>query len=181
MIFGYARVSTHEQDHSLQLDALKAAGVEEVITDTISGTTKSRPGLERLLDKIREGDTIVVWRLDRLARSLSNLLELVDTLAKKGVAIRSLHEDINTGTANGRLILQIFGALGEFEAALVKERTMAGLEAARAQGRKGGRKKSLTPEQVRMAKVLIADGVPKTQVADQMNVSRATLYRNLEA
>lgn len=181
MIFGYARVSTHEQDHALQLDALHKAGVEEVVTDTISGTKRERPGLDRLLDKVRAGDSIVVWRLDRLARSLTNLLELVDTLNKKGVSIRSLHEDINTASANGRLILHIFGALGEFEAALVKERTMAGLQAARAQGRKGGRKPSLNPEQRRMVRSLIKDGVPKTDICKQFGISRAALYRNLEA
>lgn len=180
MIFGYARVSTYEQDHTLQLDALHKAGVEEVITDTMSGTKRDRPGLTRLLDKVREGDVIVVWRLDRLARSLSNLLELVDTLNKKGVSLRSLHEEINTASANGRLILHIFGALGEFEASLVKERTTAALIAARERGRKGGRKPALTEEQRRMARAMIKDGIPKSDVAKHFGISRAALYRNLE-
>lgn len=179
MIFGYARVSTSQQDHALQLDALKAAGVDEVITDTMTGTKTDRPGLDRLLDKAREGDTVVVWRLDRLARSMTNLLALVDTLQRRGVHLRSLHEEINTSTANGRLLLQFFGMMAEFEASLLKERTIAGLAAAKEQGRVGGRPRVMSDEQIAMASSLIAAGHNKTNVAKQLGVSRATLYRNL--
>ncbi|MGL5285916.1 MAG: recombinase family protein [Aeromonas sp.] len=180
MIFGYARVSTTQQDPTLQIDALTAVGVDEIITDQISGTRRERPGLDRLLDKAREGDVVVVWRLDRLARSMKDLLELVETLKTKGVGLRSLHEDINTTTANGMLILHIFAALAQFEAALLKERTLAGLQAARAQGRIGGRKPALTPEQVKMVRAMQSAGISKMEICRQMGVARATLYRHLE-
>lgn len=180
MIFGYCRVSTQDQTHDLQLDALKAAGVDEIITDTISGGAASRPGLDRLLDKAREGDTIVVWRLDRLARSLSHLIALVEQLKERGIALKSLHEDINTGTANGRLILHIFGALAQFEKELTHERVMSGLAAAKAKGKTGGRPPALTEEQKRMIQTLADDGISRETLATQFNVSRATIFRVLK-
>ncbi|MGL4755328.1 MAG: recombinase family protein [Aeromonadaceae bacterium] len=180
MIFGYARVSTNEQDHALQLDALNKRGVDEVITDTMTGFKKDRPGLNRLLDKAREGDTIVIWRFDRLARSTVDLLGLVDDLQKRGIHLESLHEGISTTGATGRLMLTMFGALAEFERALMIERVNAGIESAKAKGRVGGRPKSLTPEQIKMARDLVDAGHPKAEVAATLGVSRATLYRNLE-
>lgn len=180
MIFGYARVSTNEQDHALQLDALNKAGVDEVITDTMTGSKKDRPGLTRLLDKAREGDTVVIWRFDRLARSTVDLLGLVDDLQKRGIHLRSLHEGIDTSGATGRFFLTMFGALGEFERNLMIERVNAGIESAKAKGRVGGRPKSMTPEQIKMARDLVDAGHNKTDIAEQMGVSRATLYRNLE-
>lgn len=178
MIFGYARVSTVDQNHQLQIDALQAAGVDEIITDTISGGKKERPGLDRLLDKAREGDTVVVWRLDRLARSLSNLIQLVETLKGRGIGLRSLHEEINTNTANGRLMFHLFGALGEFEKSLILERTVAGLAAARADGRVGGRPPALNPEQSAMVRSLHGTGETSVRaLCEQFGISRMTLYR----
>lgn len=178
MIFGYARVSTADQNHQLQLDALQAAGVDEVITDTISGGKKERPGLDRLLDKAREGDVIVVWRLDRLARSLSNLLQLVETLQARGIALKSLHEEINTASANGRLMLHLFGALGEFEKSLILERSAAGLASAKAEGRVGGRPPALSPEQQAMIRSLHRSGeIPAKALWEQFGISRPTFYR----
>lgn len=180
MKFGYARVSTADQNNQLQLDALEKHGVDEVITDTMTGSKKDRPGLNRLLDKAREGDTIVIWRFDRLARSTIDLLTLVDDLQKRGIHLESLHEGLSTAGATGRLMLTMFGALAEFERALMMERVAAGVEAAKAKGRTGGRPKSMTPEQIKMARDLVDAGHNKTEIATQMGVSRATLYRNLE-
>lgn len=180
MIFGYARVSTADQNHQLQLDALEKRGVDEVITDTMTGSKKDRPGLNRLLDKAREGDTIVIWRFDRLARSTIDLLTLVDDLQKRGIHLESLHEGLSTAGATGRLMLTMFGALAEFERALMMERVAAGVEAAKAKGRTGGRPKSMTTEQISMARALVNAGHGKADIAAQMGVSRATLYRNLE-
>lgn len=180
MIFGYARVSTDQQDHQLQLDALNKHGVDEIITDTMTGSKKDRPGLTRLLDKAREGDTIVIWRFDRLARSTVDLLNLVDDLQKRGIHLNSIHDGITTEGATGRFFLTMIGALGELERNLMIERVNAGVEAAKAQGRVGGRPKSLTEEQRRMARALVADGYSKTTIAEMLNVSRATLYRALE-
>lgn len=180
MIFGYARVSTADQNHQLQLDALDRRGVDEVITDTMTGSKKDRPGLNRLLDKARAGDTIVIWRFDRLARSTIDLLNLVDDLTKRGIHLESLHEGLSTAGATGRLMLTMFGALAEFERALMMERVAAGVEAAKAKGKTGGRPKSLTPDQIRMARDLVNAGHSKSAVAENLGVSRATLYRNLE-
>jgi DNA invertase Pin-like site-specific DNA recombinase len=137
MLIGYARVSTNEQNLDLQLDALKKEGVApaDIYTDKITGTKAERPGLTEALSHLRSGDTLVVWRLDRLARSLSHLIELVNHLAGQGIAFKSLTEQIDTTTSGGKLIFHIFGALAEFERNLIKERTIAGLSAARARGR----------------------------------------------
>ena len=181
MIVGYARVSTDDQTLALQLDALQAAGCEKVFRDTISGTKTERPGLSKALDHVRNGDLLVVWRLDRLGRSLSHLIELIQTLEGRGVGFRSLTEQIDTTTSGGKLIFHIFGALAEFERNLIRERTMAGLQAARSRGRKGGRpKKPNTDTKIVMAKQLHAD--PNNSITDickTLGVSRATLYRYL--
>ncbi len=143
MFVGYARVSTIEQNINLQLDALSEAGCEKIFEDKVSGTKAIRPGLQAALEFIKPGDTLVVWRLDRLGRSLKHLIETVSQLEERGIDLRSLHEALDTKTAGGRLIFQIFGALAEFEHNLICERTLAGLSAARARGRKGGRPKAL--------------------------------------
>ncbi len=181
MIVGYARVSTDDQTLALQLDALQEGGCEVVFRDTISGTKTERPGLTKALEHARNGDMLVVWRLDRLGRSLSHLIELIQMLEGRGVGFKSLTEQIDTTTSGGKLIFHIFGALAEFERNLIRERTMAGLQAARARGRKGGRpKKPNTDTKIVMAKRLHAD--PTNSIADictTLGVSRATLYRYL--
>ena len=134
MLIGYARVSTHDQTASLQLDALNAAGTENVFTETATGTNRERPELAACLRTLRPGDTLIVWKLDRLARSLQHLVEIISDLAKRGISFRSLTESIDTGNAGGKLIFHIFGALAEFEHALIRERTIAGLAASRARG-----------------------------------------------
>ncbi|MCB0927266.1 MAG: recombinase family protein [Mycobacterium sp.] len=180
MLIGYARVSTAEQDPALQLDALESAGAQRIYTDHgVSGSVASRPELDRCLDALREGDTLVVWRLDRLARSLRNLLDLVETLSKRGVHLRSLTESIDTGSASGRMILSVFGALAEFERELIRERTAAGLEAAKARGAKLGRPALLTDAQLDQARTLVAAGHRTTEVARTLGVGRSTLYRAL--
>ena len=178
MIIGYARVSTAEQDPALQLDALTAADAERIYTDHgVSGSCASRPELDRMLEHLREGDTVVVWKLDRIARSLRNLLDLVETLSERGIHLRSLTESIDTGSASGRLILSVFGALAEFERELVRERTTA----ARARGVKVGRQFAVTPEQLSQARTLVAAGHRVGEVAKTLGVGRSTLYRALAA
>ena len=146
MKVGYARVSTYDQDLSLQIDALQRAGCEKTFDDKASGAKAQRPGLSDAMDFLRKGDTLVVWRLDRLGRSLKHLIETVTVLEEKGIGLISLTESINTTTSGGRLVFHFFGALAEFERSLIRERTQAGLQAARARGRKGGRPKALSPQ-----------------------------------
>jgi DNA invertase Pin-like site-specific DNA recombinase len=173
-------VFTADQAPELQLDELCAAGCERIWTDHATGTRADRPQLGRLLEHMREGDTLVVWRLDRLARSLSDLLALAARLEHAGVGLRSLREHIDTTTPGGRLIFQVFGALAEFEGALVRERTHAGLAAARARGRRGGRKPVMTPAKIATARRMRADReLTVEQVAQALGVSRATVYRAL--
>jgi DNA invertase Pin-like site-specific DNA recombinase len=185
MLIGYARVSTNEQNLDLQRDALRKAGVsaKNLYTDTITGTKHERPGLEAALSHLREEDSFVVWRLDRLGRSLKHLIETVTALRDQGIAFKSITENIDTSTATGQLVFHIFGALAEFERNLIKERTMAGLEAARARGRTGGRPR-LTPSaaKVAMAKKLYADKANSIEdICHTLHISRATLYRYLKA
>jgi len=180
MLVGYARVSTHDQNPDLQKDALLKAGCERTFTDIASGAQASRNGLNEALDFVREGDTLVVWKLDRLGRSLKHLIELVTTLQTRRIGFRSLQESIDSTTSGGKLIFHVFGALAEFERDLIRERTHAGLTAARARGRHGGRPRSMTEKQVAMALALRKD--PNTTVADvckTLQVSKATLYRYL--
>ena len=182
MLIGYARVSTADQSPHLQLDALTAAGAERIFTDHgVSGSRASRPELDRMLEHLREGDTVVVWKLDRIARSLRNLLDLVETLSEKGIHLRSLTESIDTSSASGRLILSVFGALAEFERELIRERTTAGLAAARARGVKVGRQFAVTDEQLSQARTLVAAGHRVGEVAKTLGVGRSTLYRALAA
>lgn len=181
MFIGYARVSTADQTMALQEDALHHAGCERIFRDVVSGASTERPGLSEALSYARNGDVVVVWKLDRLGRSLAHLIQLVAELRDRGVGFKSLQEQIDTTTAGGQLIFHIFGALAEFERSLIRERTQAGLAAARARGRVGGRPKRLSSAQVRMAQQLLANPYTTTQqVADALHVSRTTLYRALK-
>lgn len=181
MIIGYARVSTTEQDTSLQLDALDQAGCERIYQEAFSGTPRERPELLRCLDTLRPGDTLAVWRLDRLGRSLKDLIAIMSDLESKGVGFRSVTEAIDTTTAGGKLVFHIFAALSEFERSLIQERTKAGLAAARARGRKGGRPRKLDTAQIRKAKAMLQDPtISKTEVAKHFNVTRATLNKALK-
>jgi len=181
MLIGYARVSTHEQHLDLQRDALLKAGVaaKDIFTDTVTGIKSERPGLHQALSHLREDDTLIVWRLDRLGRSLKHLIETVTTLKEQGVAFKSLTENIDTSTAAGTLVFQIFGALAEFERNLITERTLAGLEAARARGRKGGRpRRDPTAGKIAMAQKLYRDRtISIPEILNTLNISKATLYR----
>lgn len=181
MLIGYARVSTADQTVALQEDALKQAGCERIFRDVMSGSTTERPGLSEALEYARQGDALVVWKLDRLGRSLVHLIEVVQQLEATGIGFQSLQEKLDTTSAGGKLIFHIFGALAEFERSLIRERTQAGLAAARARGRVGGRPPRLTPDQVRMAaRQLQGPDMTVEQVAAAFNVSRTTLYRALK-
>lgn len=181
MIVGYARVSTSDQTSSLQTDALTAAGAECVYTETATGTNKDRPELAQCLKTLRPGDCLVVWKLDRLARSLQHLVEIISDLDKRGISFISLTESIDTGSAGGKLVFHIFGALAEFEHALIRERTMAGLAASRARGRQGGRPPALNAQDTRIAaSMLLNPRITKKEVADRFGVTRATLNSSLK-
>jgi DNA invertase Pin-like site-specific DNA recombinase len=181
MLIGYARVSTGEQNLDLQTDDLKRAGCEQIFSDEISGAKAERPGLREALAFARSKDAIVVWRLDRLGRSLKDLVQNVEDLNARGVEFRSLHENIDTTSPGGKFQFHVFSALAEFERDLIRERTMAGLRAARARGRFGGRPKSMTPEKVHMASNLMKDPeVLVKDICDTLAVSRSTLYRYVD-
>jgi DNA invertase Pin-like site-specific DNA recombinase len=174
MQLGYARVSTDDQDTRLQTDALERAGCKRIFREKASGAKADRPELARLLETLCEGDMLVVWKLDRLGRSLSHLIELVAELEKQKVGLRSLTDNIDTTTASGRMFFHIMGALAQFERDLI--RTLAGLTAARAQGRFGGRPKALSPADLETARAAIAAGEDMHVVARRVGVSRQTLY-----
>ena len=177
---GYARVSTTDQDPALQLDALEAAGCSRVFTEQASGSLRERPELAKAFDYLRPGDTLVVWRLDRLGRSLRHLIDTVAVLQDRGVELASLHESIDTATPAGRLVLHIFGSLAQFERELIIERTQAGLAAARARGRVGGRPSVLTGDKLTAAREMYQSrSYPVASIARAVGVSRATLYRHL--
>src|SRR5215218_2359912 len=182
MDIGYARVSTGEQTLDLQLDALQAAGCGKVYTETASGAKADRPVLDEVLAYLRPGDTLVVWRLDRLGRSLKHLIEVVAQLAERGIGFKSLTEQIDTTTPGGKLIFHVFGVLAEFERDLIRERTNAGLAAARARGRTGGRPKKLADARQReLARTLYASGETDIDtICQTLGISRATLYRYLK-
>ena len=178
MLIGYARISTHDQNLDLQKDALTAAGCEKIFGDELSGATSSRPGLQQAIDTLREGDVLVVWRLDRLGRSLRNLIELVGSLEDRKVGFRSLQEAMDTMSSGGKLIFHVFGALAEFERNLIRERTTAGLSAARARGRKGGRPKRLDDKKRRLAVQLYRERKhPIDEICQVLGISKPTLYR----
>ncbi|MCF8004041.1 MAG: recombinase family protein [Chromatiaceae bacterium] len=181
MRIGYARVSTQDQNPALQLDALAGAGCEQVFHEKVSGRIRARPELDACLRTLRKGDTLVVWRLDRLGRSLKDLVEIVNGLDCKGIAFQSLTESIDTSSAGGRLVFHVSGALAEFEHNLIADRTRAGLAAARARGRKGGRKLKLSKGDVKKAAAMLQNpDITKTEVAKHFGVSRVTLNTALQ-
>jgi len=184
MLIGYARVSTTEQTLALQSDALTTAGCSRIFTDSASGATTSRPGLTEAMTFAREGDVLVVWRLDRLGRSLKHLIDTITTLNQQGIGFRSLTENIDTTTSGGKLIFHIFGALAEFERDIIRERTRAGLDAARARGRTGGRPKVAAlndPRKVAMAQALYSDKTNSiADICRTLRISRSTLYRYIQ-
>jgi DNA invertase Pin-like site-specific DNA recombinase len=178
-LVGYARVSTGAQDDGLQQDALIRAGCGKIFSDQISGAQPERPGLNEALSYVRDGDSLVVWKLDRLGRSLPHLIATVNGLGERGVGFRSLTEGVDTSTPNGRLVFHIFGALAEFERDLIRERTGAGLVAAAARGRKGGRRAVVTAEKLARAKALIEDGFNVREAAGRVRVGKTALYAAL--
>ena len=180
MLIGLARVSTTTQDHALQVDALTKAGCERIFTETVSGMRRERPELRAALDFAREGDVIVVYSLSRLARSIRNLLDIADELQRRGIGLKSLTESIDTSTPGGRFVFTILGALGQMEVELLRERTKAGLQAARARGRVGGRPKALDATKLAVIKALLSDGVlTLDEIAEQVGVATSTIYRHL--
>jgi DNA invertase Pin-like site-specific DNA recombinase len=176
---GYARVSTPDQDPALQLDALTKAGCARVWTETASGARAARPQLDQVLDRLLPGDTLVVWRLDRLGRSLQHLISTVTDLADRGIGFTSITETIDTTTPTGRLTFHVFAALAEFERSIIVERTNAGLAAAKARGRTGGRPPKMTPTKKHQARRMHQEKVPIPDIAEALSVSRATIYRHL--
>ncbi|WP_094505583.1 recombinase family protein [Brucella thiophenivorans] len=180
--FGYARVSTTEQNLDLQLCALRVAGCHDVLTDEgISGSEFTRPGLSKLLKRLRAGDTLTVWRLDRLGRSLFNLIKLVRELEERGIQFRSLSESIDTGSSGGRLLFHLLAAMAEFERSLVSERTRAGMAAAKARGSRIGRKRAMTPDQLDVARSAISvGGATMAEIAVSHHIHPRTLTRLLK-
>lgn len=181
MLIGYARVSTTDQNLELQLDALSKAGCEKIYDDKISGTRADRPGLTKALEMLRAGDTLVVWKLDRLGRSVKNLVNQIGELEKHGVAFKSVTDSIDTSTPSGKFFFHVMASLAEMERELTVERTQAGLAVARAEGRVGGRKRVLTDSKLTSARTLLAGGAAPRDVAFNLGVSLPTLYRHLPA
>lgn len=177
MLIGYARVSTQDQNLDLQRQALTAAGCSKIYEDTISGARAERPGLARALDALREGDTLVVWKLDRLGRTVKGLVDLVEGLHSKGVQFRSLTDNIDTSSPSGRFFFHVMASLAQMERELIAERTRAGLQAARKAGRIGGRKRKMTDRKIAAARKLLQQGTPARDVAESLGVSVPTLYR----
>lgn len=181
MKIGYARVSTVDQNLDMQIDALKKAGCEKIFSDKASGVRADRQGLNDAFEFCREGDSLVVWKLDRLGRSLKDLITTVTTLHTRKIGFVSLQENIDTTTSGGKLVFYIFGALAEFERDIIKDRTNAGLQAARARGRQGGRPKKLNSRQIAMAKKLMKDETNQIKdICATLNISKTTLYRYCE-
>ena len=181
MKIGYARVSTQDQNAQLQVDALRQADCEKIYIDHASGAKTNRPELTKALDQLRKGDTLTVWKLDRLGRSLKHLIEVIQTIDSQGVAFHSLTEGMDTSTPGGKLIFHVFGALGEFERDLIRERTQAGLNAARARGRVGGRKEKLTEKQVKTLMNMYDSKHHTTkEIRDTFKISQPTLYRYIK-
>lgn len=177
MLIGYARVSTADQCADLQLDALKAAGCERVFMEKASGASRDRSQLKAALRALKPGDSLVVWKLDRLARSIRQLIDTIERLEHRGVGFRSLTEAIDTTTSSGRLVFHIMAAMAEFERSIIRERTLAGLAAARERGRVGGRRRKLSDSEVLRARQALQRGARVSDVADQMGVASSTMYR----
>jgi DNA invertase Pin-like site-specific DNA recombinase len=177
MLIGYARVSTDDQNLTLQVDELERAGCERVFTDKTSGAKSDRPGLAEALSHLRKSDVLVIWKLDRLGRTVKGLVDLVGELAGRGVQFRSLTDGIDTTTPAGRFFFHVMASLAQMERELIAERTRAGLAAARKRGRVGGRKRRMTPGKVESARHLLAGGMPPGEVARNLGVSIPTLYR----
>ena len=178
MLVGYARVSTTEQVLDLQTDALLSAGCEKIFSDTISGVKTDRPGLSQALEFCREGDTFVVWKLDRLGRSLKHLIETVEDLKNRGIGFKSIQEAIDTSTPTGKLYFHVFCALAEFERDLIKERTLAGLEAARARGRKGGRRRVISESKIQAGVELALDKNRTVgEICSTLGINAGSYYR----
>ncbi len=180
MKIGYARVSTREQSLTMQVDALKKAGCDQIHEEIASGAKTSRPVLEEIMRNLREGDTLIIWKLDRLGRNLAHLIHLTTKLIEKEVGLISLNDPIDTSTAQGRMVFGIFASLAEFERELIRERTQAGLKSARARGRKGGRPKGMTQAAIEKATIAEAlyknGGIPVKIIAEQLGISKTTLY-----
>ena len=181
MLIGYARVSTTDQNLNLQQEALVSVGCEKIFEDKVSGTQVDRPGLAKALDMLRQGDTLVIWKLDRLGRSVKHLVDLVGSLHERGIEFKSITDAIDTGTPAGRFFFHVMASLAEMERELTVERTQAGLETARRLGRSGGRKPKMTLAKVESAKKLLSSGMPAGDVARTLDVSVPTLYRWLPA
>ena len=182
MLIGYARVSTRDQKPHLQRDALAAAGCEKTFVETASGASRDRPQLRAALEFMRAGDTLVIWKLDRLARSTKQLIETVEDLERQGIGLKATTQSIDTTTPGGRLIFTVFSAIAEFECEIIRERTRAGLDAARARGRKGGRPRALTEKDLKQARALLADpDITVEDIARRLGVGPSTLYRYLPA
>ena len=181
MLIGYARVSTQDQHLELQREALQRAGCEKILEDKLSGTLAQRPGLSMALDVLRTGDTLVVWKLDRLGRSVKQLVDLVGALHTQGVHFKSLTDSIDTSTPSGRFFFHVMASLAQMERELIVERTRAGLQVARQRGRKGGRKPKMTASKLASAQQLLAAGTPARDVAQNLGISVPTLYRWLPA
>lgn len=177
MFIGYARVSTEDQNPGLQHTALKAAGCEIVFEDRLPGLARKRPGLDQAIARIGRDDVLIVWKLDRLGRSLSHLIDIIAMLGERGAGFRSLSDAIDTTTPGGRLHFHMLGALAEFERSLIAERTKEGMAEARRRGRPLGRKPALSPGQVEHARLLMDEGEPVKQIARTLKVHRSTLYR----
>lgn len=183
MKIGYARVSTKDQNLDLQLDALRGEGCKKVYEEKASGAKSDRLQLIQMIEQLREGDTVIVWKLDRLGRSLRDLVRRVAEIQDKGAEFKSLHDSIDTTTPQGKLTFHLFAALAEFERDIIAERTLAGLEAARARGRKGGRPKGLSKkakDKAMISETLYSQGKPVSEICDYLNISKSTLYRYLE-
>lgn len=178
MKIGYARVSTQDQNEQLQVDALKQSGCEKIYVDHASGAKEDRPELNKALDHLRKNDTLVVWKLDRLGRSLKHLISVVHTLEEEQKSFHSITEGMDTSTSGGKMVFHIFGALGEFERDLIRERTNAGLKAARARGRVGGRKAKLSPGKVKqLLKMYNSKDHTTRELRELFGISQPTLYR----
>lgn len=181
MLIGYARVSTPDQNLELQVESLIKAGCEKIFEDKVSGTRTERPGLTKTLEMLRNGDTLIVWKLDRLGRSVKNLVDLVGALNKQGIQFKSLTDSIDTHTPSGRFFFHVMASLAEMERELTVERTRAGLAVARQLGRKGGRKRKMTDSKIESANKLLANGVPPRDIAKNLGISVPTLYRWIPA